>query len=198
MSTHRWPPSALWLLICAASASACNGPSADVVDASIDRSVDAAPAAMFDFSSWSADASAPPVSAGVLTALQENGGPNPEVVVLVGCPKDGIVTVAPYAITDPDLSVTPYGPFVGAYRHVNSRYSIVVLGPGATPLFEIEYDTTQQIAGQVAPFAYVSNVTIDPSVVTVPRPFRAIMPNPMYPMATTLGFWNSDKLVICP
>jgi len=168
------------------------------VDAALDAMFPSLDASVnFDATFPSPDASVLNIGAGVLTALQENGGPSPTVIILVGCSSNGLVEVAPYSVTE-SLAVTSYGPFLGSYSHVSSHYSIIVPGLGNSSLIDIEYDTTNQIAGQIAPFAYSSTVTIDPALLTASRPFQAVMFNPAYPMDNTLGYWNSDHLVTCP
>jgi hypothetical protein len=144
----------------------------------------------------SPDAAVPSIDAGVMTAVQENGGPDPSVIILVGCPSNGLVEVAPYAMTE-SLGWTTYGPFLGALSIVGPNVTITVPGPNAGLLIDIAYNTSNPIAGQVAPFAYPASVVIDPALLSVSRPFRAEMLNPQYP-GTTLGSWNTDVLVTCP
>jgi hypothetical protein len=144
----------------------------------------------------SPDAAVPSIDAGVMTAVQENGGPSPSIIILVGCPSNGLVEVAPYAVTE-SLGVTTYGPFLGALSIVGPQVSITVPGPDAGRLIDIAYNTSNPIAGQVAPFAYPASVAIDPALLSASRPFRAETLNPQYP-GTTLGYWNTDVLVTCP
>jgi hypothetical protein len=143
------------------------------------------------------DGAVPSIEAGVMTAAQENGGPSPYDVILVGCPSNGLVEVAPYEVTE-NLGVTAYGPFLGAFSAIGSQMSITVPSPKGGHLIDIEFDTSNPIAGQIAPFAYSATVVIDPALVSPSRPFRAVMLNPQQPAASTLGAWNSDVLVKCP
>jgi hypothetical protein len=143
------------------------------------------------------DGAVPSIEAGVMTAAQENGGASPYDIILVGCPSNGLVEVAPYEVTE-NLGVTPYGPFLGAFSAVGSQISITVPGPKSGHLIDIEFDTSTPIAGQLAPFAYQATVVIDPALFSPSRPFRAVMLNPAQPAANTLGAWNSDVLVKCP